>query len=96
MIWAILFAFWILKAGEGTPIYAIFQTLMAFFQGPALAVILCGFLWKRANGAGAVGELGEVEGAGAVAFLFVLARDASLAGREVLGERVSARRTRGY
>lgn len=54
MVWAVLFAFWIMKAGEGTPIFAIFQTLMAFFQGPALAVILLGFLWKRANGKGAV------------------------------------------
>lgn len=54
MLWAVAFAFWIEKKGEGTPIYAIFQTLIAFFQGPALAVILCGFLWKRANGAGAL------------------------------------------
>ncbi len=54
MIWAVFFAFWILRVGEGTPIFAIFQTLLAFFQGPALAVILCGFFWKRANGFGAL------------------------------------------
>jgi SSS family solute:Na+ symporter len=57
MIWAIAFAFlikWMDESGKASGIYAIFQTLMAFFQGPALAVILCGFLWKRANGIGAL------------------------------------------
>ena len=44
---------------EGTGIYVIFQTLMAFFQGPALAVLLTGVLWRRATGTGAfVGFLG--------------------------------------
>ena len=42
-------------------IYAIFQTLMAFFQGPALAVLLTGLVWKRATGTGAiVGLLGGI------------------------------------
>ncbi len=57
MFWAIAFAFvvkWMDQSGKASGVYAIFQTLMAFFQGPALAVILCGFLWKRANGAGAL------------------------------------------
>ena len=57
MIWAVGFAFlvkWMDESGKASGIYAIFQTLMAFFQGPALAVILCGFLWKRANGIGAL------------------------------------------
>ena len=54
MVWAIGFAFWISMAGGDTPIFLIFQTLLAFFQGPTLAVILCGFLWKRANGIGAL------------------------------------------
>jgi Na+/proline symporter len=46
---------------EGGGIYAVFQTLMAFFQGPALALILTGLLWPRANGKGAMaGFLGGV------------------------------------
>jgi solute:Na+ symporter, SSS family len=52
IVWAIAFAFWISRL-EGSGIYAIFQTLMAFFQGPALAVLLAGVLWRRATGAGA-------------------------------------------
>lgn len=60
LVFAILFAFMIAKI-EGMGIYAIFQTLMAFFQGPALALILTGLLWKRANGKGAlVGFIGGV------------------------------------
>lgn len=52
LVFAILFASWISRNEEGG-VYAIFQTLMAFFQGPALALILTGLLWKRANGRGA-------------------------------------------
>ncbi len=60
MIWGIVFALLVARM-EGTGIYTIFQTLMAFFQGPALAVLLCGFLWKRASAQGAfVGFLGGV------------------------------------
>lgn len=57
MAWAIGFAFVVREmdeSGKGSGIYAIFQTLMAFFQGPALATILFGFLWRRANGPGAL------------------------------------------
>ena len=54
MVWGIGFAFFIRQAGENTGIYTIFQTLMSFFQGPALAMILTGFFWKRANGIGAL------------------------------------------
>ena len=54
MAWGIAFAFFIRQAGENTGIYTIFQTLMSFFQGPALAMILTGFFWKRANGIGAL------------------------------------------
>jgi solute:Na+ symporter, SSS family len=54
MAWGIGFAFFIRQAGENTGIYTIFQTLMSFFQGPALAMILTGFFWKRANGFGAL------------------------------------------
>lgn len=52
IIWAIGFALMVSRM-EGSGIYAIFQTLMAFFQGPALAILLCGVLWKRATGIGA-------------------------------------------
>jgi SSS family solute:Na+ symporter len=48
VLWAILFAFLLTGMREG--IYAIFQTLMAFFQGPALAVLMGGLLWRRATG----------------------------------------------
>ncbi len=51
VIWGVLFAHYISTMKEG--IYAIFQTLMAFFQGPALAVLLTGLFWKRATGVGA-------------------------------------------
>jgi SSS family solute:Na+ symporter len=52
MLWAIYFAI-VVKTWdeqEGSGIYSIFQTLMAFFQGPALAVLLTGILWRRATG----------------------------------------------
>jgi len=61
LVWAVGFAFYIANLKEGSGVYAIFQTLMSFFQGPALAVILAGFFWKRANGTGAlVGFIGGV------------------------------------
>lgn len=83
MIWAIGFAFVVKgmdESGGASGIYAIFQTLMAFFQGPALAVILCGFLWKRATGAGAL--TGFLTGITASVGLFAMNR-----GHEVFGIR---------
>jgi SSS family solute:Na+ symporter len=60
IVWAIVFAMMLFRL-EGRGIYAIFQTLMAFFQGPALAVLLTGILWSRASATGAlVGFLGGV------------------------------------
>ena len=57
VVWAIGCALVMARLDEG--IYTIFQTLMSFFQGPALAVLLAGTLWKRATGTGAlVGFLG--------------------------------------
>ncbi|QDT33434.1 sodium:solute symporter family transporter [Thalassoglobus polymorphus] len=50
VLWAVIFAFLLTLASENSGIYAIFQTLMAFFQGPAFAVLLFGMLWKRATG----------------------------------------------
>lgn len=51
--WALFFSFLLTKMSESSGIYAIFQTLMAFFQGPALAVLVGGILWKRASGSAA-------------------------------------------
>lgn len=48
VLWAIGFSFFLMTRSEG--IYTIFQTLMAFFQGPAFAILLTGLLWKRATG----------------------------------------------
>ena len=52
VIWAVVFALVLSLFDEG--IYTIFQTLMSFFQGPALAVLLAGALWRRATGTGAL------------------------------------------
>ncbi|MBX3438935.1 MAG: sodium/solute symporter [Planctomycetaceae bacterium] len=52
--WAVVFAMFLARMNEQSGIYAIFQTLMAFFQGPALAILLCGVLWRRATGTAAL------------------------------------------
>jgi solute:Na+ symporter, SSS family len=52
--WAIVFAFMLTRMNENSGLYAIFQTLMAFFQGPAFAILLIGILWRRATGRAAV------------------------------------------
>jgi solute:Na+ symporter, SSS family len=52
--WAIGFAFVLMQMNENSGLYAIFQTLMAFFQGPAFAILLIGVLWKRATGVAAL------------------------------------------
>ncbi len=54
VLWAVFFAFWLTRMSESSGIYAIFQTLMAFFQGPAFAILLIGILWRRATGTAAV------------------------------------------
>jgi Na+/proline symporter len=43
---------------------------MAFFQGPALAVLIAGILWRRATGAGAL--VGFIGGVGCTVTLFTL------------------------
>ncbi len=48
--WAVAFAFLLTIMNEESGLYAIFQTLMAFFQGPAFAILLIGILWRRATG----------------------------------------------
>jgi SSS family solute:Na+ symporter len=70
MIWALLFAWLATHMQQG--LYAIFQTLMALFQGPALAILLTGLLWKRATGPGAL--VGFLSGIGCSALLYVLSR----------------------
>ncbi|MEJ7596243.1 MAG: sodium/solute symporter, partial [Planctomycetaceae bacterium] len=50
VVWAIGFAFVLTVLKDDSGIYAIFQTLMAFFQGPAFAILLIGILWRRATG----------------------------------------------
>ena len=58
--WAIAFGCWV-STIEGSGVYVIFQTLMSFFQGPALAVLVAGLFWRRANSVGAlVGFLGGI------------------------------------
>lgn len=52
-IWGMLFAIWLSRL-QGPSIYGIFQTLMSFFQGPSLAILLAGLFWRRATGVGAV------------------------------------------
>ena len=48
--WAVAFALLLTRMDEQSGIYGVFQTLMAFFQGPAFAVLLIGILWRRATG----------------------------------------------
>ena len=69
IIWAIAFALWCSNI-EGSGIYAIFQTLMSFFQGPALAILLAGVFWSRANGTGALA--GFLAGVATAVALFTL------------------------
>ncbi len=73
ILWAICFAI-VLSRMEGSGIYAIFQTLMAFFQGPALAILLCGVLWRRATGVGAF--VGFVTGVAFSITLYALNQEA--------------------
>ncbi|MBI1346580.1 sodium/solute symporter [bacterium] len=51
-IWGIFFAFLLSQSDAG--IYAIFQTLMSFFNGPAFAVLLAGLVTRGVNRYGAL------------------------------------------
>jgi SSS family solute:Na+ symporter len=57
VVWAIGFAVLLAGMSQQSGLYAIFQTLMAFFQGPALAVLLVGVFWRRATGKAALAAL---------------------------------------
>jgi SSS family solute:Na+ symporter len=70
--WGIGFAFLIVQM-DNPGIYAIFQTMMSFFQGPALAILLAGLLWRRANGPGAL--IGFLTGVAVAVSLYLLSRE---------------------
>ena len=70
--WGIVFALALTRMDERSGIYALFQTLMAFFQGPALAVLLLGVLWCRATGSAAL--VGLVAGIATSIGLYLLNR----------------------
>ena len=68
VLWGIGFAMALSRIDTG--IYAIFQTLMAFFQGPAFAVLMTGLLWRRATGPAALA--GFLVGVACAVTLFTL------------------------
>lgn len=68
--WAVGFAFLLTTLSEDSGIYAIFQTLMAFFQGPAFATLLLGVFWKRAKATAAL--VGLLTGIGTSVSLYAL------------------------
>ncbi len=74
LAWAVAFAMQLTLLSERSGIYTIFQTLMAFFQGPALAILLCGVLWRRATGAAAL--TGFLLGVAFSISLFALSQEA--------------------
>src|SRR5690606_3926028 len=70
-VWAVVFAMLLMQTETG--IYAIFQTMMSFFQGPALAVLLTGLLWRRATGIAA--SIGLISGIVFAITLYALSRE---------------------
>ncbi len=84
-IWSVIFALVLLRTDAG--IYTIFQTLLAFIQGPAFAVLMCGLLTRRATGAGAF--WGFLSGMFTTVSLFLLNRPAMA---ELLGTKPLFRR----
>ncbi len=77
LTWAVVFALLLTLLSEESGVYAIFQTLMAFFQGPALAILLCGVLWRRATGVAAL--IGFLVGVIFSISLFAFTQEAVLA-----------------
>ena len=77
VIWGIGFSLFFLRVSEESGIYTIFQTLMAFFQGPALAVLLLGMCWRRATGTAAI--IAFLSGVATSVGLFVLSQPGTIA-----------------
>lgn len=69
-LWGVFFAFQLHYAQEG--IYAIFQTLMSFFNGPAFAVLLAGLVTRWVTSTGAL--TGFLTGVLTAVTLFALTR----------------------
>ncbi|MEZ6144090.1 MAG: sodium/solute symporter [Planctomycetaceae bacterium] len=74
LVFAIGFA---LTADPESGLYSMFQTLMSFFQGPALAILLCGVLWRRATGIAAL--IGFLSGVTFAIFLYTVSQESVLA-----------------
>jgi SSS family solute:Na+ symporter len=68
-VWSVVFALGLLQLKD-KGIYTIFQTLMAFIQGPAFAVLLTGLLTRRAVSLGAL--IGFLSGVFTTVSLFLL------------------------
>ncbi len=70
-VWSIFFAFVLLPLDTG--VYSIFQTLLSFIQGPALAVLFSALLSRRANSGAAF--FGFLVGVGTAVGLFLMSLD---------------------
>lgn len=70
-IWAVTFATVLLQISK-SPIYSVFQMLLAMIQGPAFAVLMCGLLTRSATATGAF--LGFLSGILTTVSLFLLSR----------------------
>jgi SSS family solute:Na+ symporter len=67
IVWGILFGRF---SARFESIYTLIQTLLTLFQGPSLAIIILGVLWKRTTGAGAlVGLLSGLLCSGGMLFI---------------------------
>lgn len=53
VLFIVLAIIWAPITGKFSGIFSAMQTLLSFFQGPMLAILLLGVIWKRANGPGA-------------------------------------------
>ncbi len=70
LAFGVVFALLLVGADEG--VYAIFQTLMSFFSGPAFVVLMCGLFWRRATGPAALA--GFLAGVATSLTLYLLGR----------------------
>lgn len=70
-VWAVAFATVLMQVTD-SGVYSIFQTLLAFIQGPAFAVLMCGMLTRWATATGAF--VGFLSGVLTTVMLFLLSR----------------------